>query len=46
MDCTSDSRADRRRFVDYVIGVLYLGVFSDSTIKKFIRPNTVNAQIK
>jgi len=29
-----------------VIGVLYLGVFSDSTIKRFIRPNTVNAQMK
>lgn len=29
-----------------VLGVLYLGIFSDATIKKFIRPNTVNAQMK
>jgi NADH-quinone oxidoreductase subunit N len=29
-----------------VLGVLYLGIFSDATIKNFTRPNTVNAQMK
>jgi len=29
-----------------VLGVLYLGIFSNATIKKFIQPNTVNAQMK
>jgi NADH-quinone oxidoreductase subunit N len=29
-----------------VLGVLYLGIFSNATIKKFIQPNTVNAEMK
>jgi NADH-quinone oxidoreductase subunit N len=29
-----------------VLGVLYLGIFSNATIQKFVQPNTVNAEIK